>query len=539
MLGAFFDLDEDNQSDRPVLIAEEPEAPAAPEEPTVTTGSPAASAVITGGTPPPPPTAAEVSAVLDKVHGGATPSASSPTFGSGPAPLYTPGGSPVGTPADAVETEGSDEPKPKPEWQKPLTSDELAILFAERPLSDTTPRLKLSGLNAKKAKYTIEKTEHTTQARDDQIQSLQSNGKIPTSVRGISNYSSRARINNELARTASKDREVMLTLGITESAVYGGATLSTLATTTIDATDLFRYLWSGYTGVTFGAEEIELGPDGKPLIKLEGHDAPLIRPNGELYYPRKIRLEGADAPTLYDTQMIQQAYDARIPVLLYGPPGTGKTAVCEAVLPGMYTISGTADTETADFVGSYTTDPSGAFEWIDGPLIKAMEEGVALFIDEVALIDSRVLALVYSVMDGRKEVHITANPKRGTIHAKEGFYVIGACNPDVPGAVMSDALLSRFSLQVEVTTDYDMLKTLGVSREIISVSKNLAKSQASGAIQKAPQTRELLAFERIKAAMGEAVALANMVAAALPTDRDEYITALSSKFEGKIVALRS
>lgn len=529
MLGAFFDVDDDMTSDSPILIAEDPE-PATVDQPTVTTGDPTASAVITGSTPPPPPTAAQVTAVLDAVHGASPAGAVSPTFGKAPT---------APAPASPDTESVAEEPKPLPEWQKPLTSDELAILFGERALADSTPRLRLSGLNTKKGRYTIEKTEVTNTARDEQIQALQSNGKLPTNVRAIANYSARARINNELARVATKDRETSLILGVTESAQYGGASLSSLATTTIDSTDLFRYLWSNYTGVTFGAEEIELGPDGKPLIKLDGHDAPLIRPNGELYYPRKIRLEAAEAATLYDTQMVKQAYEARIPVLLYGPPGTGKTALCEAVLPGMYTISGTADTETADFVGSYTTDPSGAFEWIDGPLIKAMEDGVALFIDEVALIDSRVLALVYSVMDGRKEVHITANPRRGTVQAKEGFYVIGACNPDVPGAVMSDALLSRFSLQVEVTTDYDMLKTLGVSREIISVSKNLAKSQGSGAIQKAPQTRELLAFERIKAAMGIHVALANMVAAALPTDRDEYITALSSKFEGKITALRS
>lgn len=554
MLGKFFPQADGTKSAPPQLVAEDPEPEPAvevkptPEEPTVTTPADADKAEATLINPPQPkralprpPSASEVQAVVDGVAGAKPPKNTSPAFG-GPKPPAAAAAPkpPAPAPEPAAPADDDDaEPAPPPAWQRPLTTEELDQLFGTRPLADAAPRVSISGLNDSKGRYTISAQQTSEEAARRHIAALQVNGAIPTNIRGIGNYSTRIRANNELVRMVTDVPDEITVLGVTESAKYGNGMLGAHIVTTIEPTDYYRYTWSNFIGKTFGAEEIELGPDGMPIVTLEGHDAPLVRPNGELYYPRRMRIGGTGAPDMYDTQVLRDAYAARIPTLYYGPPGTGKTALCEAALPGLVTISGTADTETADFVGSYVQLPDGSFLWVDGPLIQAMERGVPLFIDEIALIDSRVLALVYSVMDGRREVHITANPMRGTVVAKDGFYVIGACNPNVPGAVMSDALLSRFSLQIEVTTDYDMLKTLGVDREIIAVAKNLAKIHEHGGIMKAPETRELLAYMKVKRALGQPVALANMVAAALESDRPEYIKALSAKFDGTITALRS
>jgi hypothetical protein len=236
------------------------------------------------------------------------------------------------------------------------------------------------------------------------------------------------------------------------------------------------------------------------------------RPNGEQYHARKWG-EHDDVMVLRKARMDQQFN------LLYGAPGCGKTALVEAAYEDLYTIMGTGDTELADFIGGYVQTPTGGFVWEDGPLVKAAEQGVPLLIDEIGLIDPKVLSGVYGLMDGRKELTITANPERGTIKAKDGFYVVAATNPNAPGVRLSEALLSRFIVQTEMTTDWSLAKKLGASAQIVTVAQNINRRQASGECGWCPQMRELLAFRDISKSFGTKFAIANLIACAPELDR--------------------
>ena len=245
---------------------------------------------------------------------------------------------------------------------------------------------------------------------------------------------------------------------------------------------------------------------------LVGDEQHVTRPNGEKYHVRKWGEHD-------DVQVLRKAREQMQFILLYGAPGCGKTALVQAAFPETYAVLGTGDTELSDLIGSYIQTPSGGFLWEDGPLVKAAEEGKPLFIDEVGLIDPKVLSGVYSLMDGTGELTITANPERGTVKAKEGFYVIAATNPNAPGVRLSEALLSRFTIQVEMTTDWLLAKKLGASQQIVTVAQNLSRRQASGEVGWCPQMRELLAFRDISKTFGTKFAIANIIAAAPELDR--------------------
>lgn len=237
------------------------------------------------------------------------------------------------------------------------------------------------------------------------------------------------------------------------------------------------------------------------------------RPNGSDYFARKWGEHN-------DVEVVRKARTASQFVLLYGAPGCGKTAVFEAAFgEDLYTVLGTGDTEVADFVGGYVQNTSGGFDWVDGPLIKAAEEGKPLLIDEIGIIDPKVLTVVYGLMDGRREYVVTANPDRGTVKAKDGFYVVAATNPNAPGVNLSEALLSRFTIHSEMTTDWSLAKKLGAPILIVTAAQNLAKKQASGEVSWAPQMRELLAFRDVAATFGTKWAVQNLLAASPEMDR--------------------
>jgi nitric oxide reductase NorQ protein len=239
----------------------------------------------------------------------------------------------------------------------------------------------------------------------------------------------------------------------------------------------------------------------------------VTRPNGQLYYPRTL------ANGLSDVEALRRLRIAGIPVLLYGPPGTGKTSVIEAAFDDLITIAGDGDTTVADFLGEYTQTEAGGFEFVYGPLVTAMREGKALLIDDATLISPKVLAMLYPAMDGRRQITLKAY-KGEVVTAAEGFYVIAGHNPGVHGAILTEALASRFSTQIHVETDYDLCKKLGIDSRAVTLARNLANLVKKGDLGWCPQLRELIAFQKIAEVLGAEAAFANLIGIAPLEDRD-------------------
>uniref|UniRef100_UPI002795FEAD AAA family ATPase n=2 Tax=unclassified Nocardia TaxID=2637762 RepID=UPI002795FEAD len=249
---------------------------------------------------------------------------------------------------------------------------------------------------------------------------------------------------------------------------------------------------------------------------------PVVRPNGQLYHPRAL----AGLP---DVEVLARMRASEVPVLVYGPPGTGKTSLMEAAFGDLYTVAGDADTTAADLVGEYTQTPDGRFEFVHGPLVRAMKAGAVLFIDDATLIPPSVLAVVYPAMDGRREIVIKAHGGE-IVKAAPGFFVVAGHNPGVHGAILSEALASRFAFQVEVTSDYELAEGLGVDERAVATARALAVRVTRGEIGWAPQLRELLAFAKIAAAVNPATAAANLIGTAPEEDRAIVAEVVKAEF---------
>ncbi|QZL09366.1 AAA family ATPase (plasmid) [Streptomyces sp. BHT-5-2] len=260
-----------------------------------------------------------------------------------------------------------------------------------------------------------------------------------------------------------------------------------------------------------------------------GKPQPITRPNGQQYHPRAL----AQLP---DVEALRKLREAGVAVLLYGPPGTGKTSLIEAAFPDLITVAGDGDTTVGDLVGEYTQDSSGSYEFIYGPLVTAMQEGCALLLDDATLISPKVLAALYPAMDGRRQIQVKAH-KGETITAADGFYVIAGHNPGVHGAVLTEALASRFSVQIQVGSDYDLAASLKINRTAVRVARHLATGQQAGEVGWAPQLRELIAFQKIADVLGTEAAFANLVGIAPLEDRDVVAEIVTKALGRPVTAL--
>src|SRR5258706_4633531 len=132
-------------------------------------------------------------------------------------------------------------------------------------------------------------------------------------------------------------------------------------------------------------------------------------------------------------------------------------------------------------------------------------------------------------MDGRHVITIPGY-RNERVEAVDGFYVIAGHNPGVHGAILTEALASRFGVHIEVTTDWELARHLGVPAAAVNAAVALNQDLAAGKLSWAPQLREMLGFARVRRTLGLAAAVANLAGIAPEDDRPQVITSLTTHF---------
>ena len=159
-------------------------------------------------------------------------------------------------------------------------------------------------------------------------------------------------------------------------------------------------------------------------------------------------------------------------LLLKGPTGSGKTRLAENLTDElgkeMYSINCSVDVDIEALLGFKTieyTDNRQEIVFIDGPVVRAMNAGAILYIDEINMAKPEVLPILNAALDYRRTL---TNPLTGeTLTAHKDFRAIAAINVGYVGTMpMNETLLNRFNV---IEIDYvskESLKTILMDQSI-------------------------------------------------------------------------
>ena len=145
------------------------------------------------------------------------------------------------------------------------------------------------------------------------------------------------------------------------------------------------------------------------------------------------------------------------PVFITGLSGNGKTFMveqtCAKAKREYFRVNITVETDEDDLLGHYALI-DGNTVWQDGPVVKAMERGAILLLDEIDLASSKIMCL-QPVLEGKgvylKKVNRFVSPS-------VGFNVLATANTKGKGSedgrfigtnILNEAFLERFPITVE------------------------------------------------------------------------------------------
>ena len=255
---------------------------------------------------------------------------------------------------------------------------------------------------------------------------------------------------------------------------------------------------------------------------------------------------------------MEKILKARIfyPVFVTGLSGNGKTTmvdqVCAKLKRDLYRVNITCQTDEDDLLGGFRLIDGNTI-WQDGPVVRAMETGSVLLLDEIDLASHAIMCL-QPVLEGKgvflKKVNRWVTPK-------DGFTIIATANTKGKGSddgrfigtnVLNEAFLDRFPITVEQqyptrSIESKILKKNfeklaidddGFGDHLIRWAEYIRKAFAEGSVDEIISTRRLVNIITAFAIFGDRMTAIGAAISRFDDDTKESFINLYSKVDADV-----
>ena len=246
------------------------------------------------------------------------------------------------------------------------------------------------------------------------------------------------------------------------------------------------------------------------------------------------------------------------PVFITGLSGNGKTFMveqaCAKAKREYFRVNITVETDEDDLLGHYALI-DGNTVWQDGPVVKAMERGAILLLDEIDLASSKIMCL-QPVLEGKgvylKKVNRFVSPS-------VGFNVLATANTKGKGSedgrfigtnILNEAFLERFPITVEqeypsmsverkildkVFDSLDITEYGDFSEKLVTWADIIRKTFYEGGIDEIIATRRLVHIVNAYAIFSDRKKAIEMCIARFDDDTKTSFLDLYSKCDSEVV----
>ncbi|MBL4773894.1 MAG: CbbQ/NirQ/NorQ/GpvN family protein [Alcanivoracaceae bacterium] len=189
-----------------------------------------------------------------------------------------------------------------------------------------------------------------------------------------------------------------------------------------------------------------------------------------------------------EVELLTQAWNKQLPVLLKGPTGCGKTRfvqhMAEKLGRKLYTVACHEDLTAADLLGRHLIG-DGETYWQDGPLTKAVREGAICYLDEVVEARKDTIVVLHPLTDDRRILPIDRTGE--ILHAPDEFMLIASYNPGYQNLLkgMKPSTRQRF---ISLKFDYPSIE---IESQIIQTEAQVSAEIALPLAELAYQLRQL------------------------------------------------
>ena len=245
------------------------------------------------------------------------------------------------------------------------------------------------------------------------------------------------------------------------------------------------------------------------------------------------------------------------PAFITGLSGNGKTFMveqaCAKAKREYFRVNITVETDEDDLLGHYALI-DGNTVWQDGPVVKAMERGAILLLDEIDLASSKIMCL-QPVLEGKgvylKKVNRFVSPS-------VGFNVLATANTKGKGSedgrfigtnILNEAFLERFPITVEqeypsMSVERKILDKVFASLDIeagdfaeklVTWADIIRKTFYEGGIDEIIATRRLVHIVNAYAIFGDRKKAIEMCIARFDDDTKTSFLDLYSKCDSEVI----